>query len=344
MRFRLAGSRLTAAWTATAGTAAPAPAAAPRTHSGGAPARKSAASARMMISPGTMKQTPPSTAPAAPRSFQAQKIASWVEAGPGIRLAAARPSSNSRADSHRLLSTHRVRSSTICAGGPPNPITPIRAHWPAIMASGTRSPGVSAAGSPAGPSAPGPSAGGPWSVTASSGFPFLPVADRSSPGRPRYQAERMTGRIGIHTGAAARRQPPGAERHDPGIGRINIVDHDIQVKLLRPARIWPLGRLVARRELERYAGRCAGCRDHREIVFLPGDRQAGQFRVEGGERGRGGAVDDHVMQAPDHDRDPAMHSQRNETPAAQRSRAAESTLRTGAGYFEARAKHPRNAG
>ena len=150
MRFRLAGSRLTAAWTATTGTAAPA-AAAPRTHSGGLPARKSTASARMMTRPGTMRsrrrqrrRLPPAAA-----SRHRKSPAGW-EALPCIRFAAARPSSNSRqADSHRRLSTHRVRSSTMCAGGPPNPITPIRAHWAAI-ASGTRSPGVSAAGSWAG--------------------------------------------------------------------------------------------------------------------------------------------------------------------------------------------------
>ena len=36
-----------------------------------------------------------SAAPAGPRSRQAQKMASWVEAGPGSRLVAATPSSNS---------------------------------------------------------------------------------------------------------------------------------------------------------------------------------------------------------------------------------------------------------
>src|SRR6185437_10756596 len=42
--------------------------------------------AKMMASPGAMNETPPMSAPARPRSRQAQKIASCVEAGPGNRL------------------------------------------------------------------------------------------------------------------------------------------------------------------------------------------------------------------------------------------------------------------
>ena len=126
-----------AAASATAGTADPAPAAAPRTHSGGRAARNSADRARMMIRPGTMKQAPPTSAPAGPRSRQAQKMASWVEAGPGSRLVAATPSSNSAADSHSRRSTHRPRSRAMCAGGPPNPMHPIRPHSRAMVSSET---------------------------------------------------------------------------------------------------------------------------------------------------------------------------------------------------------------
>jgi hypothetical protein len=68
---------------------------------------------QMMTRPGTMKQTPPTIAPAAPRSRQEQKIASWVEAGPGSRFVAAMPSSNSGAGSHRRLSTHSFLSRTM---------------------------------------------------------------------------------------------------------------------------------------------------------------------------------------------------------------------------------------
>ena len=117
------------ALTATAGTAAPAPAPAPRTHSGGELARNSADRARMTIRPGTMNAAPPISAPSRPRSRQAQKMASWVEAGPGSRLQAAMASSNSRRVQPALaLARTAARSSLMCAGGPPNPMQPIRPH------------------------------------------------------------------------------------------------------------------------------------------------------------------------------------------------------------------------
>jgi hypothetical protein len=127
-RFQLGTSRDHPACTATAATAASAPAPNPRTHSGGVLARNSAARTRMMIRPGTMKARPPTTAPSLPRTRHAQKIASWVDAGPGSRLHAAIASSNSSASSHPWRSTHSRRSSAMCAGGPPNPVTPIRPH------------------------------------------------------------------------------------------------------------------------------------------------------------------------------------------------------------------------
>ena len=47
-----------------------------------------------------MKQSPPTSAPALPRSRQAERIASCVEAGPGSRLQVAIESSNSAAPIH----------------------------------------------------------------------------------------------------------------------------------------------------------------------------------------------------------------------------------------------------
>jgi len=75
-----------------------------------------------------MNAIPPASAPLRPRTRQAQKIASWVEAGPGSRLQADMASSNSRASSHLLRSTHRSRSSLMWVGGPPKPIQPMRPH------------------------------------------------------------------------------------------------------------------------------------------------------------------------------------------------------------------------
>ena len=67
----------------------------------------------MATSPGAMKATPPTSAPPAPATRHAQKIASWVEAGPGSRLHAAIPSSNSPAESHRCFVTHNSRSNAM---------------------------------------------------------------------------------------------------------------------------------------------------------------------------------------------------------------------------------------
>ncbi len=87
----------------------------------------------MTTRPGMMNASPPVSAPARPRSRQAQKIASWVEAGPGSRLQAARASSNSAASSHCRRTTHSSRSSLMWVGGPPNPIHPIRPHSRTIV-------------------------------------------------------------------------------------------------------------------------------------------------------------------------------------------------------------------
>ena len=87
-----------------------------------------------------MKHNPPTSAPRAPRNRQAQKMASWVEAGPGSRLVAAMPCSNSSAVSHCRSVTHSLLSRLMWAGGPPKPMQPIRPHCAAITDSGTPSP------------------------------------------------------------------------------------------------------------------------------------------------------------------------------------------------------------
>jgi len=69
-----------------------------------------------------MKQAPPTRAPRRPRSRQAQKIASWVEAGPGSMLVVATPSSNSDEEIQARSSTHNARSKAMWRGGPPKPM------------------------------------------------------------------------------------------------------------------------------------------------------------------------------------------------------------------------------
>ena len=75
-----------------------------------------------------MKLSPPATAPAAPRKRQAQRMANWVEAGPGNRFVAETLSSNSEAEIQLLSSTHSRRRSAMWVGGPPKPMQPIRPH------------------------------------------------------------------------------------------------------------------------------------------------------------------------------------------------------------------------
>ena len=134
---QLAGRRPRAALRATAGTAAPAPAAAPLTHSGGWAAKKRAERAKMITSPGAMKQRPPIRPPRRPRNLQAQKMASWVEAGPGKRLVEEMASSNSWALSQPRSSTQSWRKRAIWAGGPPKPMIPIRLHSRTMVENGT---------------------------------------------------------------------------------------------------------------------------------------------------------------------------------------------------------------
>jgi hypothetical protein len=45
-------------------------------------------------------------------------------------------------------------------------------------------------------------------------------------------------------------QAPGTQGQDARLGGFEVIDHDIEVHLLRPVRVWPLGRLEVRRELE----------------------------------------------------------------------------------------------
>src|SRR5689334_1276457 len=63
---------------------------------------------------------------------------SWVDAGPGSRLQAAMPSSNSWALRYSRRSTQSSRSSAMCAGGPPKPRQPIRPHSRATVSRGSR--------------------------------------------------------------------------------------------------------------------------------------------------------------------------------------------------------------
>ncbi len=109
----------------------------PRTTTGGCSPRSSTASASTTTSSGRMKAAPPTRPPAMPRTRQRQKIATCVDAGPESRLAEAIASSYSVLDIQRRSSTQRRRKSARWAGGPPNPVMPMRPHCAATTRSGT---------------------------------------------------------------------------------------------------------------------------------------------------------------------------------------------------------------
>src|SRR5829696_6297984 len=69
-------------------------------------------------------------------------MASCVEAGPGSRLVAAMPSSNSAPEIHCRRVTQSRRSSAMCAGGPPKPVIPIHSHCPAMVGRRTVGTGI----------------------------------------------------------------------------------------------------------------------------------------------------------------------------------------------------------
>ena len=80
--------------------------------------------------PGRTKPSPPMTARAGPRSRQAQKMASWVEAGPAggcKRRSRSRTLPGAQPDGCRWLQ-RSTQERDIGAGGPPKPMQPIRPH------------------------------------------------------------------------------------------------------------------------------------------------------------------------------------------------------------------------
>ena len=86
-----------------------------------------------------MNAAPPTSAPDGPATRQAQKIASWVEAGPGQQVARGdRVLELARRRAIRARSTHSSRSSAMCVGGPPKPMQPMRPHSPATVRNGGR--------------------------------------------------------------------------------------------------------------------------------------------------------------------------------------------------------------
>ena len=121
--------------------------------------------------------------------------------------------------------------------------------------------------------------------------------DRRRPGGPADQAERVAGRVGVDVVAA---EGPGPERDDRGIGRLEVVDHDVEMHLLGYVGLGPARRAMVDHQLEGETGGLLVAGDHDEVRGAVGHRQTEQLRPEPGQRLRIRAVDDEVVQAADH--------------------------------------------
>ena len=102
-----------------------------------------------------------------------------------------------------------------------------------------------------------------------------------------------------------------AERKDARAGGGHILDHDVEVNLLGDGGVRPGRRAVAGCELERQAGRGVAGGDNHPVIALVGNGLSQQPRVKPGQRRGVGTVEDHMVQASDHDHDDAI------TPAGQ---------------------------
>lgn len=119
------------------------------------------------------------------------------------------------------------------------------------------------------------------------------LGDGCGPTWPPDEAERVSGRIGEHSVAV---ESHGAESKDSGPRGADVLDHDVEVHLLRDGRARPRRRTMIGGELE-----CElGCRvvlcDDDEIVAVVGDRLAQQRGVEPCESSEIGAVKDAMVQ------------------------------------------------
>jgi hypothetical protein len=120
--------------------------------------------------------------------------------------------------------------------------------------------------------------------------------DRSRPRRSRYEAEGVTRGIGKDiVGQVARSQLKNLWFRFP-----DVLDHDVEVKLLGPLGIRPPRRSVVWSQLKRDPGGGIAGGHHHPVVALVCDRQPQKLGVEGGERPWVGTVDDHVVESPDH--------------------------------------------
>jgi hypothetical protein len=107
----------------------------------------------------------------------------------------------------------------------------------------------------------------------------------------------MASRICVHvvtdTESSRSNRARGFVRH------LEVVDHDIDVELLRPSRVGPHRWLVVGRKLEGEARRLAVLGNHHPLIGLVGDRQAEELAVDESEHSRIATVDHYVVRSAD---------------------------------------------
>jgi hypothetical protein len=112
------------------------------------------------------------------------------------------------------------------------------------------------------------------------------------PSRSSYEAEGVTGRVGVDVFAVEFLRPEGQY---PRLGGGHVFDHDVQVNLLRDRWVRPRRRAVFLGELEGQAGRRVVRGDDNPVVALVGDRLPEQLGVESTQGSRVGAVEHYMV-------------------------------------------------
>jgi hypothetical protein len=96
------------------------------------------------------------------------------------------------------------------------------------------------------------------------------------------------------------RETTGPELEDHTLSRVHVVDTDVQVKLLRKARVGPPGRNPGHRPLERQLPGSRSAPDHDPVLAILVDPHAQDLGVERRERPRIRAVKHGLLQTADH--------------------------------------------
>jgi hypothetical protein len=128
-------------------------------------------------------------------------------------------------------------------------------------------------------------------------------ADGWSPPGAGYEAEGMACRVRVDVLTLG--DPSAPDGDDLRVRTVGILDHHVDVELLRARWVRPCRGLVVGCQLEGESGGVVVLPNHDPVVGFVGDGQAEEFGIELGESARVWAVDHDVMAAPDHGPHPA---------------------------------------